>query len=102
MQGTPRFTRRTEDFTCGHCGKKVKGNGFTNHCPFCLWGKHVDVNPGDRAAECGGMMRPTGIEIRKGDVYILQQCEVCGHKRPNKAAPEDDRDVIIRLSVAKI
>ena len=28
----------------------MKGNGYTNHCPKCLWSKHVDINPGDRGA----------------------------------------------------
>ena len=102
MTDTPKFTRRVEDFICGHCGKKVHGNGFTNHCPHCLWSKHVDVNPGDRKSGCGGLMKPTGIEIRHGENYILLQCEKCGHKRPNRAAPEDDVKEIIKVSVANI
>ncbi|HLL91284.1 MAG TPA: RNHCP domain-containing protein, partial [Tepidisphaeraceae bacterium] len=58
---TPRFTRQVEDFTCGHCGRSVRGNGYTNHCPGCLWSRHVDVNPGDRAAACGGLMEPVAV-----------------------------------------
>ena len=57
-----RFSRRTEDFTCEHCGTKVKGNGYTNHCPQCLYSKHVDINPGDRLSDCGGLMEPIDIE----------------------------------------
>ena len=41
------FTRNIEDFTCEHCGATVKGNGYTNHCPMCLWSKHVDVDQGE-------------------------------------------------------
>jgi Zn finger protein HypA/HybF involved in hydrogenase expression len=48
------FKRTIEDFTCEHCGEQVTGNGFTNHCPQCLWSKHVDIDPGDRLALCGG------------------------------------------------
>ena len=51
-----KFIKVKEDFVCEHCGAEVKGDGYTNHCPKCLWSKHVDVHPGDRAAECGGMM----------------------------------------------
>ncbi|MFA5023297.1 MAG: RNHCP domain-containing protein, partial [Candidatus Paceibacterota bacterium] len=30
------FKRQIEDFVCEHCGEKVVGNGYTNHCPRCL------------------------------------------------------------------
>ena len=56
------FQRRIENFVCEHCGEKVIGDGYTNHCPKCLWSKHVDVNPGDRMAHCGGMMKPEALE----------------------------------------
>ncbi|MFA6992594.1 MAG: RNHCP domain-containing protein, partial [Candidatus Gracilibacteria bacterium] len=39
-----RFSRTIEDFVCEKCGAKVKGDGYTNHCPKCLWSKHVDIN----------------------------------------------------------
>jgi Zn finger protein HypA/HybF involved in hydrogenase expression len=34
------FVRRKENFICEACGKKVTGDGYTDHCPACLWGKH--------------------------------------------------------------
>ncbi|MBR6751902.1 MAG: RNHCP domain-containing protein, partial [Alphaproteobacteria bacterium] len=43
-----QFVKRVENFTCAHCGAEVFGNGYTNHCPKCLWSRHVDNNPGDR------------------------------------------------------
>lgn len=98
VQMTKQFTRTVEDFTCEHCGHEVKGTGYTNHCPACLWSKHVDVNPGDRQAECLGMMEPISIEQKRGDFVIVQRCQSCGHVRKNKAAPEDDMDEIIRIS----
>ncbi|HQY53570.1 MAG TPA: RNHCP domain-containing protein [Ignavibacteria bacterium] len=36
-----KFQKRTEDFTCGNCGCKVTGDGYTNHCPECLYRMHV-------------------------------------------------------------
>jgi hypothetical protein len=45
-----RFQRTIEDFECERCRMLVTGSGFTNHCPACLWSKHVDVHPGDRQA----------------------------------------------------
>ena len=102
MTNTPRFTRTKENFTCENCSHTVSGNGYTNHCSNCLWSKHVDVNPGDRASTCGGLMKPTGIEIRHGDVYILQECVACGHRRPNISNVDDNKEIILKLSVAKL
>ena len=65
------FIRKTEDFVCENCGQEVKGNGYTNHCPRCLYSKHVDINPGDRASDCGGLMKPVAVELRHGERIII-------------------------------
>ena len=62
-----RFSRLIEDFICEHCNNPVKGNGYTNHCPYCLYSKHVDEDPGDRAATCHGIMEPGSQSKVKGD-----------------------------------
>lgn len=94
---TKIFQRTIENFQCEHCGRSVKGDGYTNHCPFCLWSKHVDVNPGDRLSDCGGMMKPVGL-IKKGEQFvIIHQCEVCGHKKNNRVCTDDDFDVVVGL-----
>lgn len=84
------FIKNEEDFVCEHCGFAVAGNGYTNHCPHCLWSKHVDVNPGDRAAECGGMMRPDKLILEKGEFEIWHICDVCGHQKQNRTAKDDN------------
>jgi|SRR6185436_5168736 len=95
------FQRRKENFICGHCGQKVIGTGYTNHCPKCLYSKHVDINPGDRSEICQGLMKPMGIEQSHGEYIILYKCEKCGLSRKNKAAPEDNINQIIKLSTAQ-
>lgn len=92
------FTRTVEDFTCGHCGAFVTGTGFTNHCPKCLWSKHVDVDPGDRAASCGGLMEPLSLEGSSPEYDIVHRCTVCGFTRRNKTAGGDDPAEIVRLA----
>jgi hypothetical protein len=92
------FTRKKEDFICEKCGTEVKGDGYTNHCPKCLWSKHVDVHPGDRAAECGGMMKPSKVIFQKGEWIITHECIKCGAKKNNKTVPTDDFDVLVALS----
>ena len=92
-----RFTRTVEDFTCEHCQATVVGNGYTNHCQQCLWSKHVDINPGDRAETCGGLMEPIAI-LRKGTEYSIQhQCTRCGFQRFNRTTPEDNFEMVLEL-----
>ncbi|MDD3668930.1 MAG: RNHCP domain-containing protein [Alphaproteobacteria bacterium] len=95
---TPRFTRQKEDFICAVCGARVAGNGYTNHCPQCLSSKHVDINPGDRASPCGGIMPAESLVRKNGADYIVQRCVRCGHARPNKVAPDDVFEAVMALS----
>jgi predicted RNA-binding Zn-ribbon protein involved in translation (DUF1610 family) len=92
------FTRKKEDFICEHCGIEVIGTGYTNHCPKCLWSKHVDVDPGDRAATCGGMMEPVNVEIVGREQKILYRCVKCGFERKNKVGERDDFDVVVKIA----
>ena len=96
-----RFTKIDEEFICHHCGKKVEKLGYTcrNHCPNCLHSKHVDINPGDRAESCHGDLEPVSIEIdsKKGYVVVFK-CKKCGAIRKNKAAEDDNINLIIELS----
>lgn len=88
-----------EPFTCEHCCKEVLGGGTVNHCPSCLWSKHVDLCiPGDRASDCGGMMKPVGVEQKHGKWRIRHKCLECDIERINDASPDNNFDEIIRLS----
>jgi len=93
-----RFQRRREDFRCDHCGFLVRGSGYTNHCPHCLWSKHVDVWPGDRRADCRGEMEPVAVELIHDEFLITHQCLRCGLRKKNKAAPNDDRSIILKVT----
>lgn len=87
-----RFTKRNEAFTCENCGLSVPAAHRTcrNHCPECLYSKHVDVYPGDRANTCGGLMKPIGYEntSHKG-LMILYRCTACGFQGRNIALLDD-------------
>lgn len=87
------FIKNEEDFSCERCGAEVSGNGYTNHCPKCLWSKHVDINPGDRAELCCRMMKPVEMTLTKGEFEIVHECEKCGHRKKNRAAGNDDLSV---------
>lgn len=96
-----RFQRRREDFVCQRCAETVKGSGYTNHCPACLWSKHVDVMPGDRAADCGGLMEPIAVELEHGRYYLVHVCVTCGHERRNGLAEGDCRDAAAAICKAQ-
>ena len=95
---TKKFQKRKEDFICEHCGKTVIGNGYTNHCPYCLWSKHVDINPGDRAETCQGLMKPIGIESKGAEFVVIQQCQKCGFQRKNKICAQDDFEQVLKIT----
>ncbi len=92
------FKRTKEDFICEHCGVRVEGTGYTNHCPKCLWSKHVDIDPGDRAATCGGMMEPLALEGSTPKYRIVQKCVICGKFFRIAVSPDDDVEKLLALS----
>ena len=91
---TKQFKKVQEDFICEMCGAKVSGNGYTNHCPECLTSKHVDINPGDRACECQGLMPAIGLDTKNGEFVLVQQCKKCGFVRRNKIWESDSQKAI--------
>lgn len=94
-----KFIKRVEDFECAQCGAFVHGDGYTNHCPKCLYSQHVDIYPGDRAAQCGGLMVPIALDRRHGEERIIHRCLQCGHTGPNRVSSADDLAVLSVLLV---
>lgn len=84
-----------DSFTCKVCGRLVvaggAGSDHRNHCPNCLCSLHVDVQPGDRQADCGGIMEPVGVWVRKsGEWAVIHRCRRCGHLSSNRVAADDN------------
>lgn len=98
MLKSKRFIRKIEDFVCNYCGLEVKGDGYTDHCPHCLYSKHVDNNPGDRKCSCGGLMEPMGVIIKGGKQMIYYRCLKCSYHHRVKISPHDDYNRILELS----
>ena len=97
------FNMVDESFICEHCKKFVEKANYTarDHCPHCLYSKHVDINPGDRKNTCKGMLEPIGIEKFKNTYKILYKCEKCGMSHKNIMLNDDSMDKIIEISVQK-
>lgn len=98
-----KFTMRDENFICENCGKEVKKLDYTarDHCPYCLYSKHVDNNPGDRLNTCHGLLKPVEIEKFKNTYKIIYICKKCKKRHKNIMANDDNMDLIIDLSVLK-
>lgn len=94
---TKKFSRKIENFVCDNCGFFVAGTGYTNHCPRCLFSRHVDINPGDRANLCKGPMSPVQIENKRDKYIIVHRCEKCGIFKRNKTSKEDNFEKIIEI-----
>ncbi|MDH3324660.1 MAG: RNHCP domain-containing protein [Candidatus Peregrinibacteria bacterium] len=95
-----RFTVINEGFKCEVCGYENSPAEATcrDHCIKCLCSKHVDVNPGDRAETCQGVLRPLEIEISGAELKsIIYKCEKCKVTRKNKIAIDDDREKLFEI-----
>ncbi len=95
-----KFTMIDESFVCDVCGNTVEKLDYSarDHCNKCLCSKHLDINPGDRLANCGGILRP--VEIEKGSkdkLKIVYKCDKCGEIKRNVVAVDDDFDKILEI-----
>lgn len=97
MKQEKRFARRSEDFVCESCGTEVHGTGYTDHCPNCLYGKHVDVNPGDRKSDCKGALVPMKVTHDRSGFVIHYKCEKCKMEKAFKAAADDNEELLNSL-----
>jgi hypothetical protein len=106
----PRYARKKrasaeETFKCRHCHHFVCpplfGGHHRNHCPYCLYSRHVDDRqPGDRMSTCGQSMEPIGsFQRRNGEYVIVHHCLGCDFERFNRIAADDAFDLVLALPV---
>lgn len=93
-----------DSFTCKVCGRLVTSGGagtdHRNHCPYCLSSQHLDIEPGDREADCGGAMDPIAVWVRKnGEWAIIHRCRICGALSSNRIAADDNPLKLMSLAV---
>ena len=91
-------------FTCSHCKKEVSltapGTKNRNHCPFCLFSVHVDLEKGDRKASCKGLMAPIGRFYKEdGEEMLVHKCQECGFIRWNRVAGDDFMEEVAKLAI---
>jgi hypothetical protein len=97
--------RGITSFRCRHCGADVPvraaGTAHRNHCPNCLWSRHLDDDtPGDRDADCGSLMEPIAISVRgSGEWILIHHCTGCSALDLNRTAGDDNPLILLRLAV---
>lgn len=89
------FKMINENFICENCWKNIIKHAAwsaRNHCPHCLYSKHLDKNfPWDRASDCHWLMTPVWIDYKKNKGnMILHRCSKCSKEILNKVAPDDN------------
>ena len=102
------------DFTCLHChnfvsaGYVVAGVNNRNHCPSCLWSRHLDWRKaGDRLSACKAGMLPIGLTVKKtrkkygvysyGELMLVHHCTDCGKLAINRIAADDDSQAVLEI-----
>jgi hypothetical protein len=88
---------------CIHClypvPNRAQGTRHRNHCPHCLWSRHMDLHPGDRRCLCRGAMEPISIWFRSdGEGAIIHRCTRCGELSSNRLAGDDNPAALCRLA----
>lgn len=103
---------KKDGFQCLHCQAWVPlraiGTEHRNHCPYCLWSKHLGKleQPGKT---CGGAMIPIGLTFKKegidkytgqpkqGELMMVHQCVKCGQPSINRLAGDDEPDAVMEV-----
>jgi RNHCP domain len=96
--------RSPTTFRCRNCGLDVPtdapGTAHRNHCSHCLWSRHVDDVPGDRASTCQALMEPVAVSTRSdGEWALVHRCRGCRTAHLNRIAGDDNPLALMRLAV---
>ncbi len=105
---------RETEFRCVQCkqsvstGREASGVNNRNHCPWCLYSRHVDLKtPGDRLADCHSKMTSIGLTLKhtpkkygrsyQGELMLIHRCLGCGKISINRIAGDDDPHALYRV-----
>lgn len=92
-----------ESFRCIFCKRMIASLAFgtehRNHCPLCLWSKHVDLRSGDRNSSCCGLMEPISVWVKNDSEWsLVHRCRSCGVLKSNRIAGDDNEYALLSLA----
>jgi hypothetical protein len=90
------------------CDPALAGVQNRNHCPYCLWSRHLDWRiAGDRLAGCRATMQPIGLTIKRsrnkyagerdGELMLIHRCTICAKVAINRIAADDSDAAIVQI-----
>ncbi|MEW5829094.1 MAG: RNHCP domain-containing protein [Chloroflexota bacterium] len=101
------------DFRCTQCGglvssaRVVSGVRHRNHCPYCLWSRHLDLYAaGDRLSACKAPMQPLALTLKhrrdkygrgRGELMLVHRCRECEAVSINRIAADDDARTLLGI-----
>lgn len=105
---------REQEFKCIQCRQYVScapliaGVRNRNHCPACLWSRHLDWQvAGDRLSGCRAAMKPIGLTTklsnnkyateRDGELMLIHQCTACDKIVINRIAADDSTAALLEV-----
>jgi hypothetical protein len=107
LSQNPQGSSIGEPFNCVKCNElvlnTVSGTEQRNHCPKCLWSRHVDFQIGDRRSACRSVMEPIAVCAKpNGEWSIVHRCIKCGAVRLNRIAGDDNEILLLSLALRPI
>jgi hypothetical protein len=117
--GRYKISMHEAGFKCRYCRAEVhalqrlSGVQNRNHCPFCLWSRHVDhTHAGDRMSACKAIMQPIGLTVKQsrnkygwasyGELMLIHRCSECGKLSINRIAADDLIERLMEIYYASI
>src|SRR5262245_29113918 len=109
-----RGRQGAQEFRCVQCNQyvtcapEIAGVQNRNHCPACLWSRHLDWRAaGDRLAACRAAMRPIGLTTKRGrnkyarerdgELMLIHRCTACEAIVINRIAADDSAAALLEL-----
>ncbi len=113
-QGRDRQRGAEQGFICVQCQQYVScdpgsaGVQNRNHCPACLWSRHLDWrSAGDRLSVCRAAMQPIALTTKRsqnkyaserdGELMIVHRCIACETVIINRIAADDSAAALLAL-----
>lgn len=90
------------------CAPRIAGVQNRNHCPACLWSRHLDSRAaGDRLSACRAAMQPIGLTTKRsrnkyaqgrdGELMLIHRCTRCATIIINRIAADDSAAALLEV-----
>jgi hypothetical protein len=94
----------TDTFGCLQCGRAVSTAGPErlprDHCPHCLYSRHLTDLAGGGPSPCGQRMAPIAIAVAGDGAWsVIHRCTHCREVASAPAGPDDNPLVLTGLAV---